>query len=133
MSTGRTAIEAIVSDAPTTDSAPNVIAAAASASASGRSRGRLRKTSRSIAAMTSSATASSVRIERPIDADRSDTTTGAPVTVYVAPLRGLNCVMRTAARTSAIASVRCASLSPDFRRTCTSAVRPGPAPFEGKR
>ncbi len=39
--------------------------------------------------MTSSATTSSVRIEPLIDAVRSATTTGAPVTVYVAPLRGL--------------------------------------------
>ncbi len=40
--------------------------------------------------MTSRATTSSTRIEPLIDAVRSETTIGAPVTVYVAPLRGLN-------------------------------------------
>ena len=81
MRIGRTAIDAIVSDAPASESAPNVSATATSARASGSSRGRTPKTSRSVAAMTISATASSVRSEPPIDAERSDTTTGAPVTV----------------------------------------------------
>ncbi len=117
MSTGRAAIEAIVSDAPASDSAPNVSATATSAIASGSSRGRTPKTTASVAAMTSSATTSSVRSDPPIDAERSDTTTGAPVTVYVAPLRGLNCAIATAARTRRIASARCASPRPASRRT----------------
>ena len=58
-STGSTAIEAIVSGAPTTRIAPNVTATAASATASGTRRRRLRNTSTSTSAITTSATTSS--------------------------------------------------------------------------
>jgi hypothetical protein len=133
MSTGRTAIDAIVSDAPTSDSPPNVSAAAATAIASGSSRSRLRKTSASVAAMTSSAANSRAIIDPVIEDVRSETTTGAPVTVYVAPLRGFQAGIATAARMSRIASVRAASPRPARRRTWTSAVRPGPLPCTGKR
>ena len=48
--------------------------------------------------MTSSAATSSTHIEPAIDAVRSATTTGAPVTVYVAPLAGFHSFIATAAR-----------------------------------
>ena len=66
---------------PASDSAPNVIPAAASAIASGSSRSRLRNTISSVAAITSSAAISSPAIEPVICDARSLTTTGAPVTV----------------------------------------------------
>ena len=65
---------------------------------SGSSHGRPEKTSASVAAMTSSATTSRRNSEPVIDAVRSETTTGAPVTVYVAPLRSFHSSIATAAR-----------------------------------
>ena len=75
-----TAIDAIVSGAPTSAMTPNVSAVAQSATSSGTSRRRARKTSRSVSAMTSTAPSSRMIVEREIDFDSSCTTTGAPVT-----------------------------------------------------
>jgi len=83
--------------------------------------------------MTTSAATSRVRIEPLIESVRSATTIGAPVTVYEAPLRGFHSGIATAARTSRIASLRCASSRPAFRRTCTRAVRPGSTRLDGNR
>ena len=81
MSTGSTAIEAMVSDAPTRETAPKVIPAAASAIASGSSRRRRRKTISSTTAITSSAAIRSTPTDAVIVAARSFRTTGAPVTM----------------------------------------------------
>jgi hypothetical protein len=80
MRTGRTAIVAIVSDAPTSASSPNVIPVAARATASGSSRIRTRNTAASTSAITSRAPTSRTPIPREIESVRSETTTGAPVT-----------------------------------------------------
>ena len=81
MRIGSTAIEAIVSEPPNSDVAPNVIPTAASAIASGSSRSRLRNTSSSVIAITASAAPSSTAIDPVIVPARSLTTTGTPLTV----------------------------------------------------
>jgi hypothetical protein len=80
---GSTAIDAIVSDAPTSDTSPNVIPAAASAIASGNNRGRFRNTSSNTTPITKIAAASSPAIDPVIVDARSLVTTGTPETVYV--------------------------------------------------
>ena len=80
MSTGSTAIEAMVSEAPASESAPKVSPAAATATTSGSSRSRARKTRASVRAMTTSAAMSRAISEWLIERVRSETTTGAPVT-----------------------------------------------------
>ena len=121
MSTGSTPIEAMVSDAPTSDIPPNVIATAASATASGSSRSRARKTIPSVSAITTSAATSSVTIDRVIDELRSLTTTGAPVTTYVPlPFGSFHWGIATARLTWRIASARWESERPARRRTWMS-------------
>ena len=83
--------------------------------------------------MTSSAATSRTHSEPAIDAVRSATTTGAPVTVYVAPLVGFHSFIATAARICRSAAVRRASLRPAFSRTWMSAAVPGPPDLEGNR
>ena len=61
---------------------------------SASSRGRPENTSASVSAITSSATTSKTHIAPLIEAARSATTTGAPVTVYVAPLAGFHSLHR---------------------------------------
>ena len=131
MSTGSTAIEAIVREAPASSIAPNVRPAAASAIASGSSRRRLRKTSASVAAMTSSAATSSRTIELVMLVVSAARTTGAPVTTYFPPpcsakqgavRPSLVQMARVARRIRAIACRRCASLMPGRRRTWIRAL-----------
>ena len=81
MRIGSTAIEAIVSVAPSTASRPKVMPVAASATASGSRRKRLRNTSSRVAAITSSAAISRPAIEPVIWLARSLITTGTPVIV----------------------------------------------------
>ena len=120
-STGSTAIEAIVSDAPSSDISPNVIATAASATASGSSRSRLRNTSASTSAITRSATTSSRSSEsdarRP--GPRPDRRAGRPCS---APFLSCHSFIATAARTSSIARRRWASLRSGLSRTWMTAA-----------
>ncbi len=68
-------------------------------------------------------------MDRGSEAERSLTTTGAPVTTYApCPLGSRHCGIAAASRIRAIAARRAPSLRPGRSRTCTSA-----ASFEGKR
>ncbi len=89
----------------------------------GNSRRVLRNTKSNASAITPSATSRISAIEPVSVEERSDSTTGAPVTVYLPPWPSRKEGILTAARIHEMAWVCCEGVSDDFRRTWISAER----------
>ena len=116
VSTGSTAIEAIVSEPPTSASRPKTSPLAPSAMASGNSRSGGPKTSARTIAMTARATASSTKISVESFCASPSKITGTPLTTY-SPLRRLKAGSATASRKRPIARSRSAWVRSGRRRT----------------